>query len=168
MAIPQICLLESLWLVLCTPFEVFKWVLLPNLDLHTFGLLVFQLEYSLVLGICSSTIFKLIPFSWWLNLLSKFIGYNNYFCHYKSNLLFIWDNSGYLRYPTHQPGPFWWCEIFGHRCFQLYNIHLYFLWYRIWFYKKWFCPTHTRIIMHSQSVLYKLHFTQTTFLPYVF
>jgi hypothetical protein len=135
-AIPQICLFESLWLVLCTPFEVFKWILLPNLDLHRFGLFVFQLEYSLILGICSSTILKLILFSWFFNLLSKLKSYNNYFWHYRSNLLFLWDNNGYLKYPTHQPGSFWWCEIFWHPCLQLYNIHLYFVWYRIWFYKK--------------------------------
>ncbi len=48
-AIPHICLLELLQLVLCTPFEVLKWVPLPGFDLHRFGLLVFQREYSFVL-----------------------------------------------------------------------------------------------------------------------
>ncbi len=49
MAIPHICLLELLQLVLCTSSKVLKWVPLPGLDLHKFGLLIFQLEYSLLL-----------------------------------------------------------------------------------------------------------------------
>jgi hypothetical protein len=48
MAIPQICFLELLQLMLCKTFKVLKWKLLPNLDLHRFGLFIFQLEYSLV------------------------------------------------------------------------------------------------------------------------
>jgi hypothetical protein len=48
MAIPEIYLLELLRPMLCTPFEVLKWVLLFGLDLHIFGLFIFQLEYSLV------------------------------------------------------------------------------------------------------------------------
>ncbi len=35
-------------------------------------------------------------------------------------------------------------------------MHLYFLWYRIWFYRKWFYLIHTKKITHSQFVLYKL------------
>jgi hypothetical protein len=48
-AIPHFFLLELLRLVLCTSSKVLKWVPLLDLDLHRFGLLIFQIEYSLVL-----------------------------------------------------------------------------------------------------------------------
>jgi hypothetical protein len=35
-----------------------------------------------------------------------------------------------------------------HPSFQLYNIHLYSLWYRIWSYKKWFCLIHIGKMMN--------------------
>ncbi len=47
-AIPQICLLELLRSMLCKTSKVLKLVLLLGLDLDRSGLLIFQLEYSLV------------------------------------------------------------------------------------------------------------------------
>jgi hypothetical protein len=47
-AIPQIYLHELLQLLLCKTSKVLKWVPLRDLDLHRFGLFIFQLEYSLV------------------------------------------------------------------------------------------------------------------------
>jgi hypothetical protein len=122
-AIPRICLFESLWSMLRCIHCLRSWngyyyptwifidlvCLSSNLSTHWY------LVYSLI-------IFRLTPSFWWFNLLSKLISYGSCFWHYRSHLLFMWNNNGYLKYPIHQPGPFWWwCELFGHHCLQLYN-----------------------------------------------
>ncbi len=35
-----------------------------------------------------------------------------------------------------------------HPSFQLYNIHMYFMWYRIWYYRKLFCSIHIGKMMN--------------------
>ncbi len=45
--------------------------------------------------------------------------------------------------------------------FQMYNIHLYSLWYGMWSYKKWFCSTHIQRVIEA---LYVLSFIQNNLL----
>jgi hypothetical protein len=150
------CLLELLWLVSCTFSQVLKWVLLPSLDLHRFGLPIFQLEYSLIhdVSLGHSPIYSFFLMA---QPLVQAINYSNHLWHYRSNRLFLWNNVGYLTYPIHQPKLAWWgCKLYGYLSLQLYITHLYFLLYKIWFYRKGLCLSHARRITHSKSILHQL------------
>jgi hypothetical protein len=56
----------------------------------------------------SLTILKLTPSFGWFSFCSKLTNYNNYLWHHWTNQLFLWNNSKYLKYPIHQPEPYWW------------------------------------------------------------
>ncbi len=51
-----------------------------------------KLNYHLYL-VCTLTVFKLFPSSWWFILLSKLTSYCNYIWHQISNLLFLWNKN---------------------------------------------------------------------------